>query len=73
MGKGSTLKQMNKKDAVIYYVDFAVRREKDVQKYFGQFHLESAEPFDYKPKQQYTIMVTDLVLADATDFKKVMN
>lgn len=75
MGKGSKMQFVNDAEIVIYYVDFAVKKESvpSKQNYFGQLHFESPEAFHYKVKQEYTIVVTDLVLAEAGDFKSVMN
>lgn len=60
MGRSSVVKNMNGKEVIIYSVDFGMKFEK-AQTMFGSLHLESTEPFHYKEKKEYSIMLSELV------------
>lgn len=62
-GRGSNLRNMGNTEGIIHHVDFAVKKEKTPgnQKFFGNFHLESTEPFHYKENNEYSIDLSESI------------
>lgn len=63
MGRSSCVRAINGKDVIFHSVDFAVKREKTpaLQKFHGTIHLESVEHFHYKERNEYAIVLSELI------------